>query len=214
MTPIFRLPSTVFLAILFSVTLSYSNSESGLASKLSELEAKAGVSPAREIVFREERYFPFRKKPVELEGVLRLWEGVGFSVFYPEKNTLMIADEDGILLRKFSKDGNFLQKIGGMGDSDTIGLLRAAFEFDREALLERFSLDWQEQADGWQITMLPKSEEEKTIQTLVLAGVESEIVRIDLNFAGKRRIGILPESETFKDSFSAEERTRYFRSVK
>lgn len=186
--------------------------ESPLDSKLLELEQSVDEVMAREIRFEEKRYFPFRKKPIELKGVLRLWNGVGVSIFYPDKSTLVIADETGVLMRKFSKDGSSLQKDAGIGETDTISLLRAAFEFDRVELERLFKLDWRESGDEWAIVMAPRDEKSQKIASVTLSGLSARVGKIVLEFAGKRSIEISPLSERQEDAFSAEEQVKYFRT--
>jgi hypothetical protein len=183
-----------------------------LQEKLVALEKKSSASEMREIEFKEKRFFSFRKKPIEVEGVLRLWNDVGVSIAYPKKRTLLIADDLGVLMREFRKDGSFRQKAFDLKKMDTIRLLKAAFEFDRVELERLFYLKWMEDEDQWSIIMTPRDKEEQNIEVVRMIGRELIIERIDLVFSGKKKIAILPLVDRSKSAFSEEEKVRYFRS--
>lgn len=204
------------IIVLLSLSLGESgfpqtDSPAGLQGKLAELEKAAAEYPARKIDFNEQRFFSFRKVPVELEGVLRIWEDHGVSIVYPEKRTGIVADETGVLLRKYSKDGGFRQKSGGSGESDTMNLLKAAFEFDRVALEEAFEMDWQNGGEQWSIGLTPRDPEEKKIERLLIIGTGEAVVKIEMSFAGDRRIEIQPQEEIGLERFSEEDERLYFR---
>jgi hypothetical protein len=206
---------SLLLLIAFELSLRSENVDAinpQLQEKLVELEESASASEMREIEFTEKRFFSFRKKPVEVEGVLRLWSDVGVSIAYPKKRTLLIADDLGVLIRKFRKDGSFRQKSFDVNKLDTIRLLKAAFEFDRVELERLFYLEWIEDKDRWSITMTPRDKDEQKIEVVTMIGRELIIERIDLIFSGKKKIVILPLEERSKSVFSEEEKVRYFRS--
>ncbi len=186
--------------------------EDPLQDKLIALEHNVSKSGVRQVEFTEERFFSFRKKPIELEGILRLWSGVGVSISYPKKKTLLIADDLGVLVRKFRNNGSFRQKSMNVERLDTIYLLKAAFEFDRTGLERLFHLEWEENDDQWSIIMTPRREDEKKIKEVMMSGCELEIKRIDLVFVGEKKIVIHPKEEQLKEAFSQEEQSKYFRS--
>ena len=64
---------------------------------LDELERRAQASDARVVRFRESRRFPFRSKPVELGGIVRIDKQQGTSIEYPEKDIAIIVDENGMV---------------------------------------------------------------------------------------------------------------------
>ncbi|MDQ8186367.1 hypothetical protein [Pelagicoccus sp. SDUM812002] len=196
---------------LGAVSLVRAEAPAGLEEKLAELEAQAAEQPARLILFSEFRHFPFRKAPIEMEGKLRIWEGRGLSISYPEKRVGIVADDEGVLMRKYSNSGDFRQKSAGASQSDTIDLMKAAFAFDVVALEEAFDMEWQTGSDGWSIAMTPKDESEGKFERLTVSGKEVTVGKIEMVFAGERRVEIFPKEEIGLNGFSAEEERLYFR---
>lgn len=191
-----------------------SGQEAGpMERKLEALEEAARLQPRRLVRFLESRHFPFRKDPVEVEGVMRVWQGRGINILYPEKRVAILADEAGVLFRKYSKDGSFRQREGRTGDSEAIDLMRAAFQFDSESLKRSFAMSWSETGEQWSIEMAPLSEAASKVKSLLLVGAALEIERIEMTFDGDRKVVVIPQEETIVERFSEEEVALYFRKV-
>ena len=186
--------------------------EMKLQNKLSDLEASVANSMVREIDFREERAFPFRSKPIELTGIVRLWRDRGISIEYPEDKTILILDDLGVLMRKIADDGSFKERSSGLGDGAMASLLKAALGFDKAELEQLFFLTWYEDAEEWSIVMTPRIEQENTIEQVTMSGQALLISKIELGFSGRKKITIIPKDEQINDGFSLEEQKKYFRS--
>ncbi len=182
-----------------------------IRDKLDELQQHSDSVAAREIPFEEKRYFPFRKAPVEVTGILRMWKNKGISISYPKYRTLIIYDDKGVLMRKVSKDGSVRERTPDIESTNTIALLGAAFGFDQEHLLQIFSMTWEESEKGWKILMVPNDPEEKKLESVSILGDKLRIESIVLSFVDRKRIEILPQSEIQKSGFSRAEDTKYFR---
>jgi len=182
-----------------------------LQSKLDELQQKAESVAAREVPFEEKRYFPFRKTPIEVTGILRTGKGRGVSISYPKNRTVIIYDEMGILMRRIAKDGSFREKSPDIDSSNTIALLGAAFNFDQEKLGSVFTLAWQGDDGGWDILMEPRDSEEEKLEDIAISGKGSVVDSIVMRFADQRRIEIHPKEEIRKIQFTEEEEAVYFR---
>jgi len=183
-----------------------------IRDKLDELQRYSDSVAAREIPFEEKRYFPFRKAPVAVTGVLRMWKGKGISISYPKYRTMIIYDGKGVLMRKVSKDGTIRERTPDIESTNTIALLGAAFGFDQERLHQIFSMTWEESENGWKILMVPNNPEEKKLESVSIFGEKLQIESIELSFVDRKRIEILPQNEVPKDGFSSAEITKYFRS--
>ncbi len=210
----------VFISVLVFTVLGYAEDEAdgsleelSVSAKLLELKTSLESSPAREITFEEERAFPFRKKPIVLTGILRQWNGVGVSIEYPKKRTIIVTDEQGVLMRKFSKKGKLREKVGDVDKSGTMVLFKALFEFDYEVLNELFVLEWIEENGQWSIAMSPLEEVSEKMEKVTMSGSSGDIEHIDLKFVGKKNIKIYVKGEERKDSFTEDERTKYFRNT-
>ncbi len=182
-----------------------------IRDKLDELQQHSDSVAAREIPFEEKRYFPFRKAPVEVTGVLRMWKNKGISISYPKYRTLIIYDDKGVLMRKVSKDGSVRERTPDIESTNTIALLGAAFGFDQEHLLQIFSMTWEESENGWKILMVPNDPEEKKLESVSILGDKLRIESIVLSFVDSKRIEILPQNEIPKNGFSRAEDAKYFR---
>ncbi len=182
-----------------------------IRDKLDELQRYSDSVAAREIPFEEKRYFPFRKAPVEVAGVLRMWKRKGISISYPKYRTLIIYDDKGVLMRKVSKDGTVRERITDIESSNTIALLGAAFGFDQVRLHQIFSMTWEESEKGWKILMVPNDPEERKLESVSIFGDKLQIESIVLSFVDRKRIEILPQEEIPKNGFSGAEETKYFR---
>lgn len=186
-------------------------STSARDAKLFELQEKANSSPAREIHFTESRRFPFRKAPVVVEGIIRLWEGHGLSIAYPENKTAIIVDDEGILLRMETKDGKIRERTAETEKSETATLLAAAFGFDPVALERVFNLSYQESSDQWTLNLSPKDADASKLEGMQMSGIDQTIQSIHIDFGGKRSIEITPEQERALDEFPDSIAKRFFR---
>jgi hypothetical protein len=179
--------------------------------KFAELEQHLHDSPNREVVFRELRSSPFRKTPVELEGVIRVSQEGGMSIEYPEKKSLILIDRFGVLMRKYSDDGEIKEKAIGLKDSHTISLLQALIDFNANQINSLFQAEWQAAEDGWSILLYPRQEEDHKLERVSLLGTGKTMKQIDIDFGGNKSLSIFPLEEMTRDAFSAHERIQYFR---
>ena len=185
--------------------------DSGLEEMLNGLERKISGYESREIQFLEERIFAFRKQPIELEGIIRIDKKAGLSISYPKKKVLIIADEVGVLMRRFSEDGSFVQRVGNEEQSGTIQLMAAALQFDRAVLAEVFELSLEMKEGDWVITMVPINEDMGSIEMEEMHGIGDVLSLIEMTMRGHQKIRIKPGEERLDVVFSEEELSRFFR---
>ncbi len=185
-----------------------------LSRKLEELQEKAQSFAAREIPFQEKRFFPFRKTPTVVEGIVRIWRGVGTSIAYPASKTVVIHDEEGILLRRISEDGSYRERASKVGWSNAIELLGSAFNFDQRELNQAFELNWEEGDGNWKILMEPREAEGGNLESVTINGNGTNVESIVMGFLDRKRIEIFPEEEIARPTFSEEEQAMYFRQSK
>lgn len=180
--------------------------------KFAELEQHLNDSLHREVVFRELRSSPFRKTSVELEGVIRVSQESGMSIEYPAKKSLILIDRLGVLMRKYSDDGEMKEKAIGLKDSHTISLLQALIDFNANQINSLFQAEWQAaDEDGWSILLYPRQGEDHKLERVSLLGTGKTMKQIDIDFGGNKSLSIFPLEEMTRDAFSAQERIQYFR---
>lgn len=179
---------------------------------LSVLQERSERAPARFVAFREERVFPFRDKPVSLEGEIRIDRELGASIYYPEKRAAVIVDGEGLLLRRFDGEGRFRQRALNRRQADEgADLLALLLSFDRQALEERFRMETEGGPDDWTLYLYPKNGSKEDLERVVLESDGQGLRRIGIELSGGRAFRILPQEEEEGEAFSQEERERYFR---
>ncbi len=175
------------------------------------LAAQAQSTPARIVTFRETRAFPFRSKPVEVDGVARIERELGSSIEYPSKDAAIIVDEKGLLMRRYRADGKWRQREVAPQDGQAAELMMAALRFDPARIRELFDLSLEGAEPAWKLTLSPKGELAETVGRIELATSQLVVTSVRIDLKGQRSITLRILEETPVDSFSESERARYFR---
>jgi len=182
-------------------------------SVFEELRASLREAPLREIHFREERHFPFRFRPVELEGIVRLHAGTALSIEYPAKDNAVLIDDKGILMRSWSGDGERRERTPPSSDAALAELLRALFEFDQPRLEEDFRINAgaAPEAGAWRLNFEAREAEGNRFESIAVEGAGRQVDWIEIDFGSGKRIEIRPVESKIRAGFSGSERARYFR---
>ncbi len=128
--------------------------------------------------FVETRETPVRKRPVVLDGVVRLARGHGLSLDYTrERAPLVIMDEQGLLLRH--ADGR--KQAPPPEAAASVGLLHALFAFDLGTLARDYAITAEELADdAWTLVFTRRPESSAYYRELSLHGEGARLARIRL----------------------------------
>lgn len=199
-----------------SITRGWSNetedgSETTVAATLDMLEKRSNSAPSRIVVFKELRTFPFRSKPIELSGVARISDNFGTSIEYPDKESVIIIDHEGLLLRRFAPQGEIKDRSVKRMEGELAELMTGLFRIDKESIIERFDCEVSHEGDRWQLALAPRSEKLNSISSVTISGDELHIQSIDIKLKGGRRMEMIVSEEREMEAFAKEDLHRYFR---
>lgn len=160
--------------------------------------------------FTERRQFPFKKEPVELQGVVRVSHARGLSLEYlsPEKHTV-ILDAQGMLIRAAAGE-----KVPPVDPRATAAneALRRILRFEFAALEKDFELYGRRDGIEWTLALLPRTKDlQRSIGRITVAGEAAAIRRIELRRSAKHVIDIQIAPPRRSAAFTAEELRKYFR---
>jgi hypothetical protein len=177
----------------------------------SVLLSRLAPNRARDSLFTERRYFPFRTTPVTLTGEVRIDPGRGLSLAYltPEVRTLII-DRQGTLLRD-ERGRDHPMPADNRVQAATTALV-SVLRFDLTELEKNFVLRGQRADPAWQLTLAPRDPAlTPGLSTLVINGEGERLKRIDLVKSASQRIEITLGEPDDGVIFSAAVLARYFR---
>lgn len=176
----------------------------------SQLFAKLAQPRAIYSTFLEQRWFGFRKKPVVLEGEMRLDPAHGLSLRYvkPEER-IVVMDAKGVLLRepRGTRELPSDPRAGGLERA-----LLPALRFDLQEIRANFVVHAARDGADWRIDLEPKDASlRRTLGNLVILGSNLAVKRLEFQRSSSQRVVI--EIQTTQDpaSFTPEELRRYFR---
>jgi len=173
------------------------------------LAAEFAQKPDASARFSEQRFFPFRQKPVELRGESRVSSRHGLSLHYtePEERTV-ILDTQGVLVR--DARGDTAAPADPRANAATAALGRV-LRFDLDALAADFELYGRREGRAWTLAFAPRAAElQQGVGLMVVAGEGASMHRIEFRRSPKQYVAILlgPARPTI---FTADEIRRYFR---
>jgi Outer membrane lipoprotein carrier protein LolA-like len=173
-----------------------------------ELFARLAPAKNRQVPFTEERYFPFRPKPLVLAGVVRVVPGTGLSLEYrvPESR-IVIVDAQGVLVRE--RGGQRAAPADRRAQAATAAL-GAVLRFDPAELARDFTLRGDRQGDAWTLTLVPRDPAlAGSLRSIVVSGSQTFLARIELNAGLRIEIILGPALEGA--AFTTADLARYFR---
>ena len=175
------------------------------------LLAKLAGKGALYSTFTEQRWFPFKKVPVSLQGELRYEQSLGLSLRYTQpEDRMMILDSQGLVMR----DAKGRQRTSPANDKvpDLVRSLLTIMQFDAESLLNLFVLRGAKSGDEWRIDMEPKSKEQaKMLGWITVFGAGDEVRHLVFKRSANQRVEIFIKQTWPVADFSAADRKRFFR---
>lgn len=178
------------------------------------LDERAQNMGTREVRFVEKRIFPFRSKAATVEGKVRLSDSLGVSIEYPDKDAVLVIDDEGLIMRRLKDNGRVRERKVALEDAAFAGLMASVMKFDREELDEAFNISVGGTPTDWVLKLIPRGEYSgKVVGASIHADAEKvNEVRIDLE--GSREIVIEIIEETPVEGFGPDEIETYFRGEK
>lgn len=174
------------------------------------LVAALAAKGAIEATFTESRYFPFRREPTLLRGVLRISPEKGLSLQYtdPEPN-IMVADSQGLVLR--DAKGRSREMAAGSREAGAIASLLPIMQFDLAALFPRFTVRARRADPGWTFVFTPIGSGSDSLGVVSVAGSGTDVRRLAFRRSASQRVEIEVGDTHTGVAFTAAELARYFR---
>lgn len=161
--------------------------------------------------FTERRFFPFRREPTLLKGVLRISPERGLSLQYtdPEPNVL-IADASGILLR--DRRGRSREMPSGSREAGAIASLLPIMRFDMPALYPRFVIHAYGTQAAWKFEFTPRDPEvARSLGEITVGGSGSDVRHLEFKRSSSQRIEIDVGETRSGEPFTPAELKQFFR---
>ena len=175
------------------------------------LIAALAARPALEAPFTERRYFPFRRGPVVLRGVLRISRERGLSLQYTQPAaSVVVADQSGILLR--DADGRTRSLGAGSREAGSLSSLLPILRFDVPALSPRFQIRGLRTGDGWLLEFAPRDPAlSGSLGDITVSGEGAEVRRLEFRRSAAQRIEIEVGAARIVPAFGPDDLRRFFR---
>jgi hypothetical protein len=174
-----------------------------------DLVASFARRPDATAQFSEQRFFPFKKTPVELKGEARVSATRGLSLHYtaPEERTV-ILDAQGVLVRDArGENAAPADPRAAAANAALVQVLR----FDFVALDEHFELFGQRTGTSWKLAFVPRAADlRRGVGQIIIAGDSEVLNRIEIRRSPKQYVAIQIDPARAAP-FTADELRRYFR---
>lgn len=159
--------------------------------------------------FSEQRFFPFKKAPVELQGESRVSATRGLSLHYtaPEER-IVILDAQGVLVRDARGES-------AAPDDPRAAAANAALvqvlRFDFAVLAASFEIFGQREGTTWRLAFVPRAAElRRSVGMIFIAGGAEAVNRIEIRRSPKQYVAI-QIGPARSAPFTADELKRFFR---
>jgi len=172
-----------------------------------ELGAKRAVVSE----FTEQRWFPFKKIPVELKGVMRLSPNLGMSLGYtePEKRVI-IVDTKGLLLRE--ANGRQREIPADPNSPAASAALLPILNFDWQKLDQTFLVYAARNGNDWRLDFVPRDPQlASTFGRITALGDDSTMRQLEFRRSAMQRVEIFIGETRLGVEFSPDEKKQFFR---
>jgi glycosyltransferase involved in cell wall biosynthesis len=159
--------------------------------------------------FTEQRFFPFKKTPVELQGEVRVSSARGLSLHYrsPDERTV-ILDDQGVLIR--APAGEKAPPPDPRAAAANAALLNI-LRFDVAALEKDFELYGTRDEKGWALGLVPRTDAlRRSVGRITVQGDGAAIERIEIRRTERQAI-IIRIGAPRPGAFDAEVVKQFFR---
>ena len=173
-----------------------------------------GALGSRRVVvaeFSEQRWFPFKKIPVVLKGVMRLAPDLGMSLNYtePEQRTIII-DARGLILRE--ADGREREIPSDPAALAAASAMLPILNFDWQKLDRNFLVYAARDGEDWRLDFVPRDSQLASRLGRIVASGQGVLMRhLEFRRSALQRVEILIGETKQGGSFTPEEKKRYFR---
>jgi hypothetical protein len=175
------------------------------------LVASLATKGSMQATFTERRYFPFRREPMVLHGVLRTSAEKGVSLQYvdPEPSVL-VADRAGLIIR--DQSGRSREISAASREGGAIASLLPIMRFDLPALFPRFVIRARKTDVGWQFEFTPRDTDAAgSLGAITVEGSGAEVSHLEFKRSDSQRVEIEVGKTQTGVVFTPAELAKYFR---
>jgi hypothetical protein len=161
--------------------------------------------------FTEHRFFPFRREPMLLKGVLRISPERGLSLQYtgPDESVL-IADSAGLLVK--DREGRTREMPSGSRETGAIAALLPIMRFDLGALYPRFVVRAFRSGPDWTFEFTPRDPDvARSLGAISIGGAGSDVRHLEFKRSPSQRVEIEVGDTLTGTPFSPAELKQFFR---
>ncbi len=160
--------------------------------------------------FEEHRWFPFRRKPVVLQGEVRIDAQRGLSLHYlPPQESVVIIDDQGMVVRQQGRDT--VPPPDPRARAANSAMLHS-LRLDFAALAGTFDVYGRRSGAAWTLALVPRDKGiRRTLGNITIRGEGDLVRRIEMRRSATERVEILVSTPDPETPFSTEELRRYFR---
>jgi hypothetical protein len=183
----------------------------GAAGEWRPLVTSLATKGPIQATFTELRYFPFRREPMVLHGVLRTSPEKGVSLQYidPVANVL-VADTAGLIIR--DQSGRSREISATSREGGAIASLLPIMRFDLPALFPRFVIRVRKSDIGWQFAFTPRDSDAATsLGAITIAGAGNDVSHLEFKRSDSQRVEIEVGKTQTGVVFTPAEQAKYFR---
>jgi len=179
--------------------------------KWRELFAELGQPRNRFSRFEERRYFPFREKPIVLQGEIRIVPERGLSLSYSgSKPQVLIIDKTGLLMR--DERGRERAAPDDHRARATTTALATVLRFDLPALAKDFLIHGLRNGEEWTLGFVARDPAlAELLGTIVVQGRQAALDRIEMIKSEEQRIEIIIKESEAGVIFPMNVLKRFFR---
>jgi len=175
------------------------------------LVAALASKGAIEAPFTERRYFPFRREPTVLHGVLRTSPGRGLSLQYTDPEpSVIIADAAGLVLR--DARGRSREMAPGSREAGAVASLLPIMRFDLAALYPLFTVRAAGTDADWRFEFTPRDTGGSgSLGTVTVLGAGTDVRRLEFRKSDSQRVEIEVGAARSGVPFTPGDLARFFR---
>jgi hypothetical protein len=177
------------------------------ASLVAALASKGAI----EASFTERRFFPFRREPTILHGVMRTSPGRGLSLQYTDPEpSIMIADAEGLVLR--DARGRSRAMAPGSREAGAVASLLPIMRFDLLALFPLFTVTAMRTGADWRFEFTPKVPGGPgSLGMVAVNGSGTDVRQLEFRRSDAQRVEIEVGETRSGVLFTPDDLARYFR---
>lgn len=180
-----------------------------LPSEWRDFQERIAERPWAVAEFVEKRFFPFRVRPVELEGTVWYGRQEGLTLdYHSPRREVVRVDQKGV--RIIQSEGQSRDREIPEEGREIPSTLLALFRLDFAELEKDFELEGWRDGYDWGLRLTPRELEKAPVRRIELSGDIDDVRNIALEQTSRRRIELELLNPEYPSVLDAEARARVF----